>query len=142
MSLCEMMAFAKPPETVKVTFGLYLNYYLDEEKTSSIFGIVDYQHVKVHISGDAHRFHKNNDHLLKQLEEGEFENLEPRLLKLCIAIAYNIEKYELCVQNAHKASDAAGKIIKMMQYLAQFYFTFIFQKEKDEMTKDQIEAVN
>jgi hypothetical protein len=42
MSLCEMMAFAKPPETVKVTFGLYLNYYLDEEKTSSIFGIVDY----------------------------------------------------------------------------------------------------
>jgi len=32
-SLCEMMAYANPPETVKVTFGLYLNYYLDEEKT-------------------------------------------------------------------------------------------------------------
>jgi len=28
-----MMAYANPPETVKVTFGLYLNYYLDEEKT-------------------------------------------------------------------------------------------------------------
>ena len=61
-----MMAYANPPETVKNTFGLYLNYYLDEEKTSSsTFGIIDYQHVKVHIIGNAHRFQSNNDSLLK-----------------------------------------------------------------------------
>ena len=129
-----MMALANPPELIKTTFGLYLNYYLDGDKSSSSFGIVDYQHVKMHIIGEAHRFHNNNEHLLKQLEAGDFQNLETRLLKLCIAIAYNKEKYELCVQNGHRASEAAGKVIKIMQYLAQFYFTFIFQKEKDEMT--------
>ena len=96
-----MMAYANPPETVKITFGLYLNYYLDEEKTQNTFGIVDYQLVKKHIIGEAHRFHQNNDQLLKQLEAGDFVNLEPRLLKLCIAIAYNKDKYELCVQKAH-----------------------------------------
>ena len=46
------------------------------------------------------------------------------------------------MKNAHNVSDAAGKVIKLIQYLAQFYFNFIFQKEKDELPLDQITALN
>ena len=129
-----MMCFANPPEAVKVTFGIYLNYYLDEDQTSNSIGIVDYQLVKKHIIGDSSKFTFTNDQLLKQLEAGDFEKLEPRLFKLCVAIAYNKDKYDLCVQKAITANVAAGQVIKMIEHLAQFYFTFIFQKETDEMS--------
>ena len=31
LSLCEIQDYSNPPETVKVTFGIYMNFYLDDD---------------------------------------------------------------------------------------------------------------
>ena len=50
-------------------------------------GIIDYQLVKKQIAGKGAKFYSNNALLLKKLDDGEFEEFEPRLISLCLAIA-------------------------------------------------------
>ena len=113
-----MMDFSRPPNDVKVAFGIYLNFYLDNEKPKNENGIIDYQQVKLSVLSNPNQFLNNTKKLLDQIESGEYSELVSRLEKMCIAISKNKELYDICVEKAMKYNVAAGQVIKIVQNLA------------------------
>ena len=101
-SLCEMQSFANPPVNVKVAFGIFLNFFLENAGLKNENGIVDYKQVKMSVNSNPTLFLSNTTKLLDMLETGEYSSLVSRLERMCIAISKNIELYYTCVQKAEQ----------------------------------------